>query len=75
MPLRRLQRTRAAYAEPRDGIFERDGERWIRERGREHRLLDLAPHCEARYQQDRIATLARAIARASARPTDGDTHT
>ncbi len=29
-----------------DGIFWRDGERWLRERGIEYRLLDLAPNLE-----------------------------
>jgi hypothetical protein len=30
----------------RDGIFFRNGERWLRERGVENRLLDLAPNLE-----------------------------
>jgi hypothetical protein len=30
----------------KDGFFWRNGERWLRERGKEFRLLDLAPNLE-----------------------------
>lgn len=32
-----------------DGVFWRDGERWLRERGREQRMRDIAPQAEALY--------------------------
>ena len=32
-----------------DGIFWRDGFRYLRERGKETRLIDLAPHLESHY--------------------------
>jgi len=34
--------------------FVLNGERWFRERGKEFRLLDLAPNLEAQYQQKRL---------------------
>jgi hypothetical protein len=35
-----------------DGFFWRNGERWLRERGKESRILDLAPYLEARALMD-----------------------
>jgi hypothetical protein len=34
----------------RDGVFWRRGERWMREKGREYRLFDVAPKLEAAAQ-------------------------
>lgn len=44
---------------PVDGFFWRDGERWLRERGREFRLLDLAPHLEADWRRRHPAESAK----------------
>lgn len=42
-------RVRKNYETPKEGVFVRDGERWLREHGREFRLLDLAPHLERQW--------------------------
>lgn len=36
----------------RDGIFWRNGERWLRENGKEARLLDIAPANEAMHMME-----------------------
>lgn len=35
-----------------DGIFWRDGQRWLREHGIEYRLIDLAPNLEAKARME-----------------------
>lgn len=35
-----------------DGTFWRDGERWMRNKGEESRLLTLAPNLEAKMQME-----------------------
>jgi hypothetical protein len=37
-----------------DGVFWRAGERWLRDKGKEYRLLDLAPHLEQQAVMDRL---------------------
>jgi len=41
-----------------DGVFWRAGERWLREHGREYRLLDLAPHLEAKSAMELLLASA-----------------
>jgi hypothetical protein len=37
----------------KDGIFWRDGIRWLRSTGKEVKLLDIAPHLESQFMMER----------------------
>lgn len=37
-----------------DGMFFRGGERWLRDNGKEYRLMDLAPNLETWWKMEKL---------------------
>ncbi len=47
----------------KNGFFWRNGESWLREHGKESRLLDIAPHLERQYSRTAIERRAAALSK------------